>query len=67
MAFVVPSGLGAQEGAFLLLAGAAGLPTEVALALSLVKRGREICAGTPALVALQCGAGRELRAWRRGA
>jgi putative membrane protein len=67
MAFVVPSGLGAQEGAFLLLAGAAGLPTEVALALSLVKRGREICAGAPALLVLQWGAGRELRAWRRGA
>lgn len=66
MAFVVPSGLGAQEGAFLLLAASAGLPPEVALSLSLVKRGREICAGAPALLILQWGAGRELRVWRRG-
>ena len=34
----------------LLLAGAAGLPPEVALSLSLVKRGREIAAGAPALL-----------------
>jgi putative membrane protein len=67
MAFVVPSGLGAQEGAYLLLAGAAGLPLEVALSLSLVKRGREICAGAPALLALQWGAGKGLRAWRKNA
>ena len=67
MAFVVPSGLGAQEGAFLLLAGAAGLPTEVALSLSLVKRGREIGAGAPALVVLQWGAGKGLRAWWKNA
>jgi len=67
MAFLVPSGLGAQEGAFLLLATAAGLPTEVALSISLVKRGREICAGGPALLVLQWGAGRSLLAGRRGA
>ncbi|MCC6469805.1 MAG: flippase-like domain-containing protein [Alphaproteobacteria bacterium] len=67
MAFVVPSGLGAQEGAFLLLAGTAGLPLEVALSLSLVKRGRELCTGVPALLVLQWGAGRGLRALRRGA
>ncbi|MCC7047600.1 MAG: flippase-like domain-containing protein [Alphaproteobacteria bacterium] len=67
MAFLVPSGLGAQEGAFLLLADTAGLPLDVALSLSLVKRGREICAGMPALVALQWGAGRGIRALRRGA
>jgi putative membrane protein len=66
MAFVVPSGLGAQEGAFLLLASAAGLPPEVALAISLVKRGREIVAGAPALLALQWGAGKGLLASRRG-
>jgi len=67
MAFVVPSGLGAQEGAFLLLGGLAGLPPEVALAVSLVKRGREVCACLPGLLALQWGAGRSLAAWRGGA
>lgn len=63
MAFVVPGGLGAQEGAFILLAHAAGLPAEVALAISLAKRGREIVCGIPALLALQWGAGRRLAGW----
>lgn len=67
MAFVVPSGLGAQEGAFILLAHSAGLPAEVALAISLAKRGREIVCGAPALLALQWGAGRRLSDWRRRA
>ena len=67
MAFVMPSGLGAQEGAFLLLAHSAGLPAEAALALSLVKRAREIVCGAPALVILQWGAGRHLAGWWRRA
>jgi putative membrane protein len=67
MAFVVPAGLGAQEGAFILLAHSAGLPTEVALAISLAKRGREIVCGAPALLALQWGAGKRLAEWWRGA
>ncbi|MCK6452349.1 MAG: lysylphosphatidylglycerol synthase domain-containing protein [Alphaproteobacteria bacterium] len=67
MAFLMPAGLGAQEGAFLLLGGLAGLPPEVALALSLVKRGREVSACLPGLLALQWGAGRSLAAWRGGA
>lgn len=67
MAFAVPGGLGAQEGAFILLAASAGLPTEVALAISLAKRGREIACGAPALLALQWGAGRHLAVWWRRA
>lgn len=67
MAFVVPSGLGAQEGAFLLLGGLVGLPPGVSLAISLVKRGREICVCAPGLFALQWGAHRGLAAWRSGA
>jgi putative membrane protein len=67
MAFVVPSGLGAQEGAFLLFAHSAGLPAEAALALSLVKRAREVVCGAPALLILQWGAGRHLAGWRRRA
>ncbi len=67
MAFLMPAGLGAQEGAFLLLGGLAGLPPEVALALSLVKRGREVLACVPGLLALQWGAGRSLAARRGGA
>ena len=50
-AFMIPGGLGAQEGAFLLLGGLYGLPPGVGLALSLVKRVREVLLGVPALAA----------------
>jgi putative membrane protein len=52
-AFVVPSGLGVQEGAYALLGPLFGLPAEVALALSLLKRGRDIIIGIPALITWQ--------------
>lgn len=51
-AFAIPGSLGAQEGGFLLLAPLVGLPLEVALALSLVKRSRELLLGLPGLVHL---------------
>jgi putative membrane protein len=47
--FAVPGAVGLQEGAFLLAGAALGLPGEAALALALVKRGREIATGLPAL------------------
>jgi putative membrane protein len=50
-AFVIPGGLGAQEGAFLLIGGALGLPAEYALALSLIKRTSQLIFGLPALAA----------------
>jgi putative membrane protein len=50
-AFVIPGGLGAQEGAFLLVGGALGLPAEFALALSLIKRASQLLFGIPALIA----------------
>ncbi len=50
VAFVVPGGLGVQEGAYLTLAAAFGLPPETMLAVSLVKRAREIAFGAPMLV-----------------
>lgn len=52
-AFAVPGALGVQEGGYLLLGGLFGLSPEVALALSLIKRVREIVLGLPALVAWQ--------------
>ncbi len=48
--FLLPAGLGIQEGALLLLCGWAGIPGPVALALALVKRARELAVCLPGLV-----------------
>lgn len=50
-AFIIPSGWGAQEASLVALATAAGLSTETALALGLVKRAREFAVGLPGLAA----------------
>ncbi len=50
-AFFVPAGLGVQEGGLLLIALQLGLPGETGLALSLLKRVREVTLGVPALLA----------------
>jgi putative membrane protein len=52
-AFVVPSALGVQEGAYALLGPLFGLPAEAALALSLLKRARDISVGVPLLLSWQ--------------
>lgn len=49
-AFFIPAALGVQEGGYLLLGAALGLPPEVALAVSLLKRGRAVILGIPALL-----------------
>lgn len=51
--FMVPGGLGAQEGGLVLVGAALGIPPETALALSLAKRVRELGVGLPALAAWQ--------------
>ena len=63
-AFPVPAGLGAQEGGFLLLGAALGIPPPLCLALSLAKRARELIVGLPALAAWAWLEGRESRAPR---
>jgi glycosyltransferase 2 family protein len=63
-AFVVPSGLGVQEGAYAVLGPLFGLPAETALALSLLKRARDIAIGVPALLTWQFAESR--RALRGG-
>jgi len=60
-AFFVPGALGVQEGGYLLLGAALGLPPEVALAVSLLKRGRAIILGIPALAAWQLLEGKASR------
>jgi len=53
VAFVVPSAVGLQEGAYILLGGYFGLAPETAIALSLLKRARDVVIGLPPLVAWQ--------------
>jgi len=66
-AFVIPSRLGIQEGGYILLGAMFGLSPEVALALSLLKRGREVVTGLPCLIIWQSVESRRLWARERRA
>jgi putative membrane protein len=57
-AFVVPGALGVQEGGFLAIGALVGLPAEIALALALARRARDVIVFVPALVIWQVAAGR---------
>jgi putative membrane protein len=59
-AFLVPGALGVQEGSFLVLGNVLGLPSEVSLALALVRRARDVLVYGPALALWQLGEGRRL-------
>jgi glycosyltransferase 2 family protein len=63
VAFAVPNAVGVQEGAYILLGGSFGLTPEMALALSLLKRARDLTIGLPALAAWQFA--ESSRLWRR--
>jgi putative membrane protein len=52
-AFMVPVAAGIQEGGYLLVGAAFGLTPDQALALSLLKRGRDLALGIPPLVGWQ--------------
>jgi putative membrane protein len=52
-AFVVPNAVGVQEGAYILLGTSFGLTAEMALALSLLKRARDLVIGLPVLALWQ--------------
>ena len=62
--FMLPGAIGIQEGGYVLLAPLIGIPADAALALSLLKRGREIVLGVPGCVAWQWLEGGRL--WRAG-
>jgi putative membrane protein len=49
-AFLVPGAVGVQEGGYILLGNLLGIPSEIALALSLVRRVRELALGIPGLI-----------------
>jgi putative membrane protein len=53
LGFAVPGGLGVQEGGFVLAGGLLGLPAETAIALSMVKRARELLVGVAGVFAWQ--------------
>lgn len=50
-AFLIPGGLGVQEGALLTLGGLMGIAPDASLALALVKRARELAVGLAGLAA----------------
>ena len=49
-AFLVPGAVGVQEGGYILLGNLFGIPGEIALALSLIRRMRELALGIPGLI-----------------
>jgi len=61
VAFMVPGALGALEGGLVLFGALLGLPADVALAISLSKRVRELALGLPGLLVWQWIEGRRLR------
>ena len=65
-AFMVPGALGAQEGGMVLFGALLGLPADLALAVSLTKRVRELALGLPGLAAWQWVEGRRLLARQEG-
>ncbi len=59
-AFIVPTAVGVQEGAYVMLGANFGLSPDFALGLSLLKRGRDLLLGVPALLVWQFVEGRRL-------
>ena len=49
--FVIPGGLGLQEGVLVLIGPQLGIDVEAALSLAVVRRARELALGAPALAA----------------
>ena len=51
--FLVPGAVGVQEGGYIIVGSLLGIPGEIALALSLIRRIRELALGIPALISWQ--------------
>ena len=62
IAFIVPAGLGVQEAGLVVFGHVVGISGEMALAVGMVKRMRELAWGVPTLVSWQWFEGRRLRA-----
>jgi putative membrane protein len=63
IAFMVPNAFGVQEGGLVILGAMFGVGADTALALSLIKRARDLTIGVPALLTWQALEGR--RVWGR--
>jgi putative membrane protein len=61
LAFVVPAGLGVQEAGLVVFGHAVGVSGDLALAVAMVKRLREVIWGVPTLLSWQWQEGRRLR------
>jgi len=60
VAFVIPAGVGVQEAGLVLFGQAFGIGSDLALAVSMAKRMREILCGLPALISWQLLEGRRM-------
>lgn len=60
VAFAVPGAIGFQEAAYALAGPLVGLPAEIALAISLAKRARDLAIGLPALLVWQIAEARRV-------
>jgi len=58
--FAVPAALGVQEAGLIVVCGLFGISPQTAIALSMVKRARELLVGLPGLAAWQWSEGRRL-------
>ena len=67
VAFMAPMGVGVQEATYALIGPLFGLGPDLALAISLIKRARDIVIGVPALIVWQGLEGRKLIADRGSA
>ncbi len=65
--FLVPGALGIQEGGYLVFAAAVGAPADLGLAVSLIKRARDLMLGLPGLAVWQAGEVARLRRRSAGA
>ena len=52
-AFMLPGGLGVQDGALIAVCAIFGVPAEIALAMALIKRVPDLVLGAPALLGWQ--------------
>ncbi|PTS82604.1 hypothetical protein DBR17_08850, partial [Sphingomonas sp. HMWF008] len=60
VAFAIPGAIGVQEAAYVLIGPLVGMPPATALALSLLKRARDVIIAVPALLAWQVGEARRV-------
>uniref|UniRef100_UPI0035C9EF8D lysylphosphatidylglycerol synthase domain-containing protein n=1 Tax=uncultured Sphingomonas sp. TaxID=158754 RepID=UPI0035C9EF8D len=60
VAFAIPGAIGVQEAAYVLIGPLVGLPPATALALSLLKRARDVIIAVPALIVWQVGEARRV-------